>query len=179
VRYLHHDFWHITGCSGRNAFWQYDLKHFGILFRMAKPISVGLNCALGPKELRQYYRQRLISYCWHPMLSSSPQWAGLPNGFGEYVTRSPDECLKKSPGWVGSPVSKHYWRFVVVTAPKSISKRFAAGLQTAIPLVIPLLEKTCRLSVLEPLTIEWLVMLFVKRWWTNRMWRVLACLNVF
>ena len=70
----------ITDASGRTltgqtteAFWN-SVKH-------AKPISIGLNCALGPKDLRQYIEElSSFSDCF---LSAHPN-AGLPNEFGEY-----------------------------------------------------------------------------------------------
>ena len=65
----------ITDASGRTlsgqtatAFW-YSLKH-------AKPISFGLNCALGAKELRQYVAE--LSGVCDTFVSAHPN-AGLPN----------------------------------------------------------------------------------------------------
>ncbi|MFC3853249.1 methionine synthase [Salinispirillum marinum] len=70
----------ITDASGRTlsgqtteAFW-YSVKH-------AKPLSVGLNCALGPDELRQYVEA--LSDIADTYVSAHPN-AGLPNEFGEY-----------------------------------------------------------------------------------------------
>ena len=70
----------ITDASGRTlsgqtteAFW-YSLRH-------ARPISVGLNCALGAKELRQYVQT--LSGVADVRVSAHPN-AGLPNEFGEY-----------------------------------------------------------------------------------------------
>jgi len=69
----------ITDASGRTlsgqtteAFW-YSLRHL-------KPISIGLNCALGPKELRQYVE--ILSNIAETNVSAHPN-AGLPNEFGE------------------------------------------------------------------------------------------------
>ena len=70
----------ITDASGRTlsgqtteAFWD-SLAH-------AKPLSVGLNCALGAKELRQYVKEMArVAETWR---SAHPN-AGLPNAFGEY-----------------------------------------------------------------------------------------------
>ncbi|MFY0665807.1 MAG: methionine synthase [Natronospirillum sp.] len=70
----------ITDASGRTlsgqtteAFW-YSVKH-------AKPLSIGLNCALGPDELRQYVEA--LSDIADTYVSAHPN-AGLPNEFGEY-----------------------------------------------------------------------------------------------
>ena len=70
----------ITDASGRTltgqtteAFWN-SVKH-------AKPLSIGLNCALGPDDLRQYVEElSSFSDCF---ISAHPN-AGLPNEFGGY-----------------------------------------------------------------------------------------------
>jgi 5-methyltetrahydrofolate--homocysteine methyltransferase len=70
----------ITDASGRTlsgqtaeAFWN-SLRH-------ARPLSFGLNCALGAKELRPYVEEigRIADCC----VSAHPN-AGLPNAFGGY-----------------------------------------------------------------------------------------------
>ncbi|HEY8856849.1 MAG TPA: methionine synthase [Rugosibacter sp.] len=70
----------ITDASGRTlsgqtaeAFWN-SLRH-------VKPLSFGLNCALGAKELRQYVAE--ISRLCDCFVSAHPN-AGLPNAFGGY-----------------------------------------------------------------------------------------------
>jgi len=69
----------ITDASGRTlsgqtteAFWN-SLNH-------ANPVSIGLNCALGPKELRQYVET--LSNIANTHVSAHPN-AGLPNEFGD------------------------------------------------------------------------------------------------
>ncbi len=76
----------ITDASGRTlsgqtteAFWN-SVAH-------AEPISVGLNCALGAKELRPYIEElSRVAPCY---ISAHPN-AGLPNEFGEY-DQTPDQ----------------------------------------------------------------------------------------
>ncbi|MBI5861991.1 MAG: methionine synthase [Rhodocyclales bacterium] len=70
----------ITDASGRTlsgqtaeAFWN-SLRH-------VRPLSFGLNCALGAKELRQYVAE--ISRLCDCFVSAHPN-AGLPNAFGGY-----------------------------------------------------------------------------------------------
>tara|TARA_B100000953_G_scaffold173300_1_gene142813 strand:- start:19 stop:3714 length:3696 start_codon:yes stop_codon:yes gene_type:complete len=70
----------ITDASGRTltgqtteAFWN-SVKH-------ANPLSIGLNCALGPKDLRQYIEE--LSSFSNCFISAHPN-AGLPNEFGGY-----------------------------------------------------------------------------------------------
>ena len=70
----------ITDASGRTlsgqtaeAFWN-SLRH-------VQPLSFGLNCALGAKELRQYVEE--LSRVCDCYVSAHPN-AGLPNAFGGY-----------------------------------------------------------------------------------------------
>ncbi|HJW40658.1 MAG TPA: homocysteine S-methyltransferase family protein, partial [Rhizomicrobium sp.] len=70
----------ITDLSGRTltgqtpeAFWN-SVRH-------AKPFAVGLNCALGAKELRPYIAE--LSTVADTLVSAHPN-AGLPNEFGGY-----------------------------------------------------------------------------------------------
>lgn len=76
----------ITDASGRTlsgqtaeAFW-YSVRH-------ARPLLVGLNCALGAQEMRPYIAE--ISRLADCFVSCYPN-AGLPNAFGEY-DETPDE----------------------------------------------------------------------------------------
>ena len=70
----------ITDASGRTLSGQVTEAFYNSL-RHAKPISIGLNCALGPDSLRQYVAElsRVSEVC----VSAHPN-AGLPNEFGEY-----------------------------------------------------------------------------------------------
>ncbi len=70
----------ITDASGRTlsgqtaeAFW-YSLRH-------SQPLSIGLNCALGAKELRQHVD--VLAQVADAYVSTHPN-AGLPNAFGGY-----------------------------------------------------------------------------------------------
>ncbi|MBK6940051.1 MAG: methionine synthase [Planctomycetes bacterium] len=70
----------ITDASGRTltgqtaeAFWT-SVKH-------ARPVSIGLNCALGAKELRPYLQE--LARIADVRVSAHPN-AGLPNAFGGY-----------------------------------------------------------------------------------------------
>ncbi len=70
----------ITDASGRTLSGQ-TLEAFYISISHANPLSVGLNCALGAKEMRPYIEELSeISNCY---TSAYPN-AGLPNAFGEY-----------------------------------------------------------------------------------------------
>ena len=70
----------ITDASGRTlsgqtaeAFW-YSLRH-------ARPLSIGLNCALGAKDLRAHVD--VLAQVADALISTHPN-AGLPNAFGGY-----------------------------------------------------------------------------------------------
>ncbi len=70
----------ITDASGRTLTGQTTEAFYNSL-RHAKPISIGLNCALGPEDLRQYVEE--LSTVSETYVSAHPN-AGLPNEFGEY-----------------------------------------------------------------------------------------------
>ena len=70
----------ITDASGRTLSGQVTEAFYNSL-RHAKPISIGLNCALGPDSLRQYVAE--LSRVSETYVSAHPN-AGLPKEFGEY-----------------------------------------------------------------------------------------------
>jgi 5-methyltetrahydrofolate--homocysteine methyltransferase len=70
----------ITDASGRTLSGQ-TLEAFYISVSHANPLSIGLNCALGAKEMRPHIEELSeIASCY---TSAYPN-AGLPNAFGEY-----------------------------------------------------------------------------------------------
>lgn len=70
----------ITDASGRTLSGQ-TLEAFYISVMHAKPLSIGLNCALGASEMRPHIEElSSIASCF---TSAYPN-AGLPNAFGEY-----------------------------------------------------------------------------------------------
>ena len=70
----------ITDASGRTLSGQTTEAFYNSL-RHVEPITFGLNCALGPDELRQYVQE--LSRISETYVSVHPN-AGLPNAFGEY-----------------------------------------------------------------------------------------------
>ena len=70
----------ITDLSGRTLTGQ-TVEAFWHSIRHAQPLIVGLNCALGAKELRQYVME--LSNCAETLVACHPN-AGLPNEFGGY-----------------------------------------------------------------------------------------------
>ena len=76
----------ITDASGRTLSGQ-TLEAFYISVAHANPLSVGLNCALGAKEMRPHIEElSQIASCY---TSAYPN-AGLPNAFGEYDEQPED-----------------------------------------------------------------------------------------
>jgi 5-methyltetrahydrofolate--homocysteine methyltransferase len=70
----------ITDASGRTLSGQ-TLEAFYTSIRHAKPLSVGLNCALGATEMRPHIEE--LSQIAECFTSAYPN-AGLPNAFGQY-----------------------------------------------------------------------------------------------
>jgi 5-methyltetrahydrofolate--homocysteine methyltransferase len=79
----------ITDASGRTLSGQVT-EAFWDSVRHARPLAVGLNCALGAKEMRPYIAE--LSRLADTFVSCYPN-AGLPNAFGEY-DESPEETAE-------------------------------------------------------------------------------------
>jgi 5-methyltetrahydrofolate--homocysteine methyltransferase len=76
----------ITDRSGRTLSGQ-TIDAFWVSIAHAKPFSVGVNCALGARDMRPYVAELArIADCY---ISCYPN-AGLPNAFGEYDEQPPD-----------------------------------------------------------------------------------------
>src|SRR3712207_4936322 len=136
----------ITDASGRTlsgqvteAFW-HSVRH-------AQPLLVGLNCALGAKEMRPYIAE--LSRVADTFVSCYPN-AGLPNAFGEY-DEAPEETAAVLEEFAGSG-------FVNLvggccgTTPAHIAAIAAAveGKRPRTPVEVP---PALRLSGLEPLVV--------------------------
>jgi 5-methyltetrahydrofolate--homocysteine methyltransferase len=76
----------ITDASGRTLSGQ-TLEAFYVSVMHADPISIGLNCALGAKEMRPHIEE--LAQISASYVSSYPN-AGLPNAMGEY-DETPEE----------------------------------------------------------------------------------------
>lgn len=87
----------ITDASGRTLSGQ-TLEAFYVSVMHAKPLSVGLNCALGASEMRPHIEElSQIAGCF---TSAYPN-AGLPNAFGEY-DEQPHETAHIIEEWAAS-----------------------------------------------------------------------------
>jgi 5-methyltetrahydrofolate--homocysteine methyltransferase len=84
----------ITDASGRTLSGQ-TLEAFYTSVMHARPLSIGLNCALGAKEMRPHIEElSQISSCY---VSAYPN-AGLPNAMGEY-DEQPEETAHFIEDW--------------------------------------------------------------------------------
>jgi 5-methyltetrahydrofolate--homocysteine methyltransferase len=136
----------ITDQSGRTlsgqtpeAFW-HSVMH-------ARPLSVGLNCALGAKAMRPHV-QDLARVA--PVFVSAHPNAGLPNEFGGY-----DETPALMAEMLGEFARSGLLNIVggcCGTTPEHI-RAIAAAVRDVPPRTRPQLAPRCRLSGLEPLTI--------------------------
>jgi 5-methyltetrahydrofolate--homocysteine methyltransferase len=137
----------ITDASGRTLSGQTTEAFYNSL-RHIEPISFGLNCALGPDELRQYVQE--MSRISETYVSAHPN-AGLPNAFGEYDLEA-DEMAVHIKEWAKSG----FLNLVggcCGTTPEHI-RAMADAVAGVKPRVLPDIEIACRLSGLEALTIR-------------------------
>jgi 5-methyltetrahydrofolate--homocysteine methyltransferase len=133
----------ITDASGRTLSGQVT-EAFWNSVRHANPISVGLNCALGSKELRQYVEE--LARIADVPISAYPN-AGLPNEFGEY-----DETPEMMAAEVGEWAEAGWLNIVggcCGTTPDHI-RAMAEAVSGHPPREIPEIPKKLRLSGLEP-----------------------------
>jgi 5-methyltetrahydrofolate--homocysteine methyltransferase len=136
----------ITDLSGRTltgqtpeAFW-HSVRH-------ADPFAIGLNCALGAKELRPYIAD-LANAC-DTLVSAHPN-AGLPNEFGGY-----DESPEQMAEMIGEFARSGLVNIVggcCGTKPDHI-EAFGKAIAGVTPRAIPNKPKYMRLSGLEPFTL--------------------------
>ncbi|MBV4504812.1 methionine synthase [Pseudomonas sp. BW13M1] len=137
----------ITDASGRTLSGQ-TTEAFWNSVRHAKPISVGLNCALGAKDLRPYLEELATKADTH--VSAHPN-AGLPNAFGEY-----DETPAEMAAVVEEFAASGFLNIIggcCGTTPPHI-QAIAEAVAKYKPRAIPDIPKACRLSGLEPFTID-------------------------
>jgi 5-methyltetrahydrofolate--homocysteine methyltransferase len=137
----------ITDASGRTLSGQ-TTEAFWNSVRHAKPISVGLNCALGAKDLRPYLEE--LAAKAETNVSAHPN-AGLPNAFGEY-----DETPAEMAEVVEEFAASGFLNIVggcCGTTPAHI-QAIAEAISKYPPRAIPDIPKACRLSGLEPFTID-------------------------
>ena len=136
----------ITDRSGRTLSGQ-TAEAFGYSVRHARPFSIGLNCALGAKDLRPHIED--LARNLDALISTHPN-AGLPNAFGEY-----DESPEDMSATLGEFAQSGLINIVggcCGTTPEHI-RAIAERVSHIAPRGAPKLEAHTRLAGLEPLVI--------------------------
>jgi 5-methyltetrahydrofolate--homocysteine methyltransferase len=136
----------ITDASGRTLTGQVTEAFLNSL-RHVEPVSIGLNCALGADQLRQYVEE--LSHLADTYVSAHPN-AGLPNEFGEY-----DETPEQIAAELGDWAANGFLNIVggcCGTTPDHI-KAIVAAVSQHPPRKIPDIDTQCRLAGLEPCNI--------------------------
>jgi 5-methyltetrahydrofolate--homocysteine methyltransferase len=136
----------ITDASGRTLSGQTTEAFYNAL-RHATPVSFGLNCALGPDELRTYVAE--MSRICETYVSAHPN-AGLPNAFGEYDL-SPDDMAVHIKEWAEAGFLNMVGG-CCGTTPEHILA-MAQAVDGVAPRPLPELPVECRLSGLEPFNV--------------------------
>jgi 5-methyltetrahydrofolate--homocysteine methyltransferase len=136
----------ITDASGRTLSGQ-TTEAFWHSIRHARPFSVGINCALGPKEMRPY--MAILSKVANCFVSCYPN-AGLPNAFGEY-----DETPEQMAEVLGEFARAGFLNMVggcCGTTPAHIAA-MAKAVEGVKPRVLPARSSETVLAGLEPYVI--------------------------
>ena len=125
----------ITDASGRTLSGQ-TLAAFYTSVAHAKPLSVGLNCALGAQEMRSHIEELAqIATCY---TSAYPN-AGLPNAMGEY-----DEAPHQTAHFIEEWAKNKFVNIVggcCGTTPDHI-KHIADNVKNITPRLLPILDPT-------------------------------------
>jgi 5-methyltetrahydrofolate--homocysteine methyltransferase len=138
----------IADVSGRTLSGQMTEAFYNSLAH-AKPLSIGLNCALGAEELRQYVAElSRVANCY---VSAHPN-AGLPNPL---APTGYDDTPENMAGHIKEGASRGFLNIIggcCGTSPAFI-KAIAETVKDIAPRKIPSNQVECRLSGLEPFNI--------------------------
>ena len=137
----------ITDASGRTLSGQTTEAFYNAIAH-AQPLSIGLNCALGPEELRPYVEE--LSRICEAYVSVHPN-AGLPNEFGEY-DETPEQMAAEIKHW-----AEHGWMNIIGGCCGTTPEHIGAMAKVALAFPArqrPTIAPVCRLSGLEPLNID-------------------------
>src|ERR1700722_14180859 len=137
----------ISDASGRTLSGQ-TTEAFWNSIRHARPAVVGLNCALGGKQLRPYIEE--LARIADTYVCAYPN-AGLPNAFGEY-----DETPQQTAAILSEFASSGFLNMLggcCGTTPEHI-RAMVQAVEGLPPRALASIEQACRLSGLEPLTID-------------------------
>ncbi|MES1929192.1 B12-dependent methionine synthase [Salinisphaera dokdonensis CL-ES53] len=135
----------ITDASGRTLSGQTTEAFYNSVAH-ARPLTMGLNCALGPDALRQYVAEMSrITPCYTHAYPN----AGLPNEFGEYDLQ-PDEMAEHIGEWAEAGLLNMAGGCCGST-PEHIGA-IAQAVAGKTPRQRPDIKRAMRLSGLEPFT---------------------------
>ncbi len=137
----------ITDLSGRTLSGQ-TTEAFWNAIRHAKPLTVGLNCALGAREMRAHIKD--LSRVADTLICAYPN-AGLPNEFGMY-----DESPEATAGMLAEFADAGLVNVVggcCGTTPEHI-RAIAQAVAGKAPRAIPTIKPYLRLAGLEPFTLD-------------------------
>ena len=137
----------ITDASGRTLSGQ-TTEAFWNSVRHARPAVVGLNCALGGRQLRPHIEE--MARIADTYVCAYPN-AGLPNAFGGY-----DETPEETAAILAEFAASGFVNMVggcCGTTPDHI-RAIAGAVAGLAPRVVPSIPRACRLSGLEPLNID-------------------------
>ena len=121
-----------------------NIEAFYNTLRHASPISIGMNCAMGPEKLRSFIEE--MSRISEFPVSAHPN-AGLPNEFGQY-DMGPDEMAQQIAEWAASG-------FLNIiggccgSSPDHI-RAIANAVAKHTPRQLPQIQPACRLAGLQP-----------------------------
>jgi len=133
----------VVDLSGRNLSGQ-TVEAFWNSMRHAHPIAIGLNCSLGPAQMREYIAE--LSRVAETGVSAYPN-AGLPNEFGGY-DETPEQMAEKMGEWARSGIVNLVGG-CCGTKPPHI-RAIAEAVRGVAPRVAPQHEPRLRLAGLEP-----------------------------
>lgn len=138
----------ITDASGRTLSGQTTEGFYNSIRHCPNLLSVGINCALGAKEMRPYMDE--LSKICEVYVSSYPN-AGLPNEFGEY-----DQDPQEMAGYIEDFAKSGFLNLVggcCGSTPEHIAA-IKAAVEQYPPREVPEIPTKMRLSGLEPVTID-------------------------
>jgi 5-methyltetrahydrofolate--homocysteine methyltransferase len=137
----------ITDASGRTLSGQTAEAFYNSLTH-ARPLTIGLNCALGAEELRPHIEE--LSNKANCFVSAHPN-AGLPNEFGEY-----DQTPAEMAAIVEEFAASGFLNILggcCGSTPEHI-RAIADAVAKHAPRVIPEIKPACRLAGLEPFNFD-------------------------
>jgi 5-methyltetrahydrofolate--homocysteine methyltransferase len=134
----------ITDLSGRNLS-GHSIESFWASVRHARPLSIGLNCSFGARQLRAHIAA--LSGIADTLIMAYPN-AGLPNDLGDYDERAADTAVQVRE-WAAQGIV-NIAGGCCGTTPEHIAA-IAEAVKDYPPRAIPDVERRTRLAGIEPM----------------------------